>query len=519
MNSMRCIGLYSPFKTLATIQLNMMQHFSAQTKHPRRVDAIQHQKIRCYSLLFISGIISTAADWHVTAWPISLLGFCGLIYGLYQTDELNLSPYMMGLVWGLGYYFSACHWIITPIKTVAHLPIHLALSLSALFMCICAQLPALTLYLAQKLRTWLPLSGALILPWILLEWLCTHSSLTFPWTLIGYLYVQAPWASLAPYGGVFAVGAASLIFCTWLVQLYCSKRKQLIILKLLILITISYVLNGLPLWTQPQSDLKVHWVEGHRSLQEKWQPKKRREALNFFISHSTLTPHPQLLIWPEGALPWIAERAPDQMKHLRRWVQKNHLNLLTGVFHTDNGALYNSALLQQPTQTHFVNKHVLVPFGEYLPFSTWLTPLLKYLSIPLSQLQAGKTLSEIQVNQYPLAMLICYEIAYPNWVWKNNRHTLASVVITDDSWFNSNVAIQEHLNILHMRTLETQKHSVFINDSGMSQIIPLPSDRHQPHTLILRSGQTPVVRWGLLPMALLSLIAVLITLRYRPQNE
>ena len=166
-----------------------------------------------------------------------------------------------------------------------------------------------------------------------------------------------------------------------------------------------------------------------------------------------------------------------------------------------------------------MNKHVLVPFGEYLPFSTWLTPLLKYFSIPLSQLQAGNTLSEIRINQHPLAMLICYEIAYPHWVWKNNRHTLASVAITDDSWFNSTLATQEHLNILHMRTLETQKNSVFVNDSGMSQIMLLPSEKHQPHTLTLRSGQTPVVRWGLLPMALLSLIAVFIRLRYKPQDE
>jgi apolipoprotein N-acyltransferase len=437
-------------------------------------------------------------------WPLIILGFAIYFYILSNSINEKKTMYFRAFVFGCLLYGLIYYWVMFPIL---HFSNSLIITIIAfiIFLLIFGQIPLLATVIAYNTGKKETLLLRLILLWVLIEWLQTTHSIFFPWAIIGYGMTLSPIASFAPYGGVFLVSGLTLLTSLLLCNIFLNKKTIKNINLILLIMAVGFILNKAPKWTIKHSNIKIKWLN---SLED--ENKWRRKNIDSLLKKSTTKFKNDLIIWPEGELAWIFDKNQLQKEKIINWVKKFKTPILTGTFNLHKNNLYNSALLISPKSLQWVYKQQLVPFGEYTPFANLFMPLLEKLNIPMSNLKPSYNDHSINLKQNNLIVLICYEIAFPSLVWSNSKHNQAIIAITDDHWFNSSIAIQEHLNMLKMRVLETQKEAAFINHNGQNQIIHLkPDTSYYANKLFLRTGSTPITKYSELPIIIL--IVVLLT--------
>lgn len=191
---------------------------------------------------------------------------------------------------------------------------------------------------------------------------------------------------------------------------------------------------------------------------------------------------PDLLIWPETAYPlaYGAERSPldsEMDAELRTYTSMRRIPLLFGGYHVAGGREHNSALVVDPDGALQVyHKHILMPFGEYVPLVNdwdWLreqlpniarfgsggTPLV--LDVPLADNRSVK-----------IAPIICYEALFAEHVIESaNAGSQVIVNLTNDSWFGSEAQKRLHLALAALRSVETRRPQIRATNTGISALV------------------------------------------------
>ncbi len=196
--------------------------------------------------------------------------------------------------------------------------------------------------------------------------------------------------------------------------------------------------------------------------------------------------------------------------------------------------VYNAAACYSPAVSNALvgiyHKQHLVPFGEYIPFDKWITPLQKLSPIGVS-LHPGEPVL-FDLDGIKLAPLICFEDTVPPLARRaaaDGAHAI--VLITNDSWFSHSVEAEQHARQAVMRAIETGLPVLRVGNSGVTGII-LPSgrarwltdgngrplvdqpgcqvesvaiDRNAPKTLYVRLGDVPLLILFAAVLAALSL--------------
>ena len=196
--------------------------------------------------------------------------------------------------------------------------------------------------------------------------------------------------------------------------------------------------------------------------------------------------------------------------------------------------VYNAAACYSPAVSNALvgvyHKQHLVPFGEYIPFDKWITPLQKLSPIGVS-LHPGEPVL-FDLDGIKLAPLICFEDTIPPLARRaaaDGAHAI--VLITNDSWFSHSVEAEQHARQAVMRAIETGLPVLRVGNSGVTGVI-LPSgharwltdgnghplvdqpgcqvesvaiDRNAPKTLYVRLGDAPLLILFAAVLAALSL--------------
>ncbi|MGV3667804.1 MAG: apolipoprotein N-acyltransferase [Leptospira bouyouniensis] len=156
-------------------------------------------------------------------------------------------------------------------------------------------------------------------------------------------------------------------------------------------------------------------------------------------------------------------------------VQLSNASLVFNELVWDEGSRNSFSLLKPVTlNTERRYKHILLPFGEYLPFENQI-PLLRSLFPEVSHHISGsefgsqviKTKSGESVSFTPL---ICYEVLYPELVRKMILHSPSELIInlTNDSWFESFTETKQHAGAGRLRAIESGRPFVRAAVSGLS---------------------------------------------------
>jgi len=113
-------------------------------------------------------------------------------------------------------------------------------------------------------------------------------------------------------------------------------------------------------------------------------------------------------------------------------------------------------------------------------------------------------------------------VAYPNLTRLNAQDSDFLVTLSNDAWFGTSAGPLQHLQMVQMRSKETGRWFIRATNTGVSAFIndqgEIVKRTPQFKTAVLRgnlpamTGETPYMRWGDLPILLISALLMLIGL-------
>jgi apolipoprotein N-acyltransferase len=250
---------------------------------------------------------------------------------------------------------------------------------------------------------------------------------------------------------------------------------------------------------------------------------------------------PDIIIWPEGAVPALAEDYLAEGTWTRAAIidaLKPGQVLMVGaasVDRTPEGPRYfNSLLVLRRTQDDLVqlgryDKFRLVPFGEFLPLDSLLSPLgIKNLVQIGDGFTPGQRPAPLAIPGLPVIQpLICYESLYPGFTREGaQRSGLAPALIvnvSNDAWFGATSGPLQHLNLASYRAIEEGVPMARATPTGVSAMVDaygrvIPSTRIEQKAeavtdvvLPPRVVETPYRRLGELPFSIFLIAGLTIT--------
>ncbi len=155
------------------------------------------------------------------------------------------------------------------------------------------------------------------------------------------------------------------------------------------------------------------------------------------------------------------------------------------------------------------DKHHLVPFGEFIPPGfRWFVDAMR---IPLGDFSRGpRAAASFAVRGEWVAPNICYEDLFGEELasrW-NGEHPAPTLLanVSNIGWFGETVAVDQHLHISRLRSLELQRPMLRATNTGATAVIDhrgQVTHRLAPHQrgvlegeVTGRSGATPFAWWA-----------------------
>ncbi|MET0294660.1 MAG: apolipoprotein N-acyltransferase [Phenylobacterium sp.] len=344
----------------------------------------------------------------------------------------------------------------------------------------------------------------------LFEWLRGWVFTGFPWNLPG----EAWRAGSAPSQAAAVVGAYGLTWITLALGaapavLFDARprrgRAMAAGLALLVLAGL-YGFGAARLGPAPADPAgpQIRIVQADIDQKEKWRPENLPLV---FADYARLTTQPaarrpDVVVWPEGALPAVLERlladgspyAPAMAAILQPG-QTLMMGANAAQRRPDGGADYfNSLAVLQRRPEGLVyaaryDKHILVPFGEYLPLGGLATRLgVRSLVHMPEDFTAGAPPRPLRVEGLPpLQPLICYEALFPGFTRKAaaraGERPRWILNISNDAWFGPTSGPLQHLNLASYRAIEEGLPMIRTTPTGVSAAID-PYGRIVPGTRI-----------------------------------
>lgn len=428
--------------------------------------------------------------------------------------------------YGLGLFIHGTWWIYISIHTPSYGldSKSLAFLFSAAFILWLALFPACSMSLYRRYKSKSVYNNALLFAsfWLLTEYARSHLLTGYPWMTLGDSQLTTPLAHLYPIFGSEGISWVIAFFASLWSQVLerpSLRHKLISIGSLLLLIILSYNLKTE--WTQSRGTIKTAMIQNNVPLASKWKQSLHATIVNDYkdAANRALDHSPDLIILPEAALPspsWI----PYALSDLDHEAKNQATMIIAGIPLFEGHKAFNGAIAFGFGSGNYKKQH-LVPFGEFWPLQSWLGENARFFNMPMSMYSHGSNKQvPILYKDKPLATFICYEITYPPLVRDSLQESELIITITDDVWFGTSIARDQHLEIARIRSKETGRSQAFVANTGITAAIDdqgnifaqLPTDKADrlDTTLTLRQGQTPLLRYGNLWLYLFSCTWVLI---------
>jgi apolipoprotein N-acyltransferase len=395
--------------------------------------------------------------------------------------------------------------------------------------------------------------------WLLAELARAQWFTGFPWAAAGDAHVDGLLAQLAPWVGVYGIGAVAAGIAAGLAGLLrpvlslawhgrvaghdkgepaSSQTRRAVWLPVgaavVCLVLLQWPVPPLFDFTRPAGHLSVTLLQGNVAQDEKFDPSRVPVSLAWHLQR-LLEARSDLVMAPETAIPLLAEDLPaGYWASLREHFDTGEVSALFGLPMGDASNGYtNSALGLAPGAAPYrYDKHHLVPFGEFIPLGfRWFVDLMR---MPLGDFRRGALVApSFVVKGLRVAPNICYEDLFGEDLAarfadpEQAPHVLAN--LSNIGWFGQSIAVQQHLQISRLRALELQRPMLRATNTGATVIIDhrgvvthalAPHQAGELHGEVQgRSGNTPFANWtawgGLWPLWLLGVVVLLVAGRRR----
>ena len=326
----------------------------------------------------------------------------------------------------------------------------------------------------------------------LFEWLRGHVLSGFPWNLPGETWrAGSPVSQTASLVGAYGLTWLTLFVAASFVPLLAGRNRTRILTAAAGAVVLALMLGFGAVRLagaveQPTSTL-VRIVQADVPQEDKWDEAAFRAIVERYVRLTRTPPrgrHPDIVIWPEGALPAAAEQifAPGAWTApaITGSLQPGQ-TLLMGTYRAEVRGqevdYYNSlvAFTRTPAGLRHdatYDKHRLVPFGEFMPLDELMEATgIKALTHVGDGFSSGPWPRPLTVpGRPPMQPLICYEGLFPELAGNGPRPAWI-VNISNDAWFGRTSGPLQHLNLSSYRAIEQGLPIVRATPTGVSAVI------------------------------------------------
>lgn len=410
-------------------------------------------------------------------WPVTLIGLTCLPWLLRDLDKARSFGWV-GWAFGIGYFAHALIWIVEPFLVdperygwmapfaLVFLAAGLALFWAVAFWTACRfahtthariGLLIVTLSLAEIARGYV-LTG---FPWAGLAqvWVGTDAAQTLAWIGPQGLAIVTLTVSLLPGYALIHHGPVSVRLASLLPALLFATFS----LGLGRALPESYPITG-----------TVRLVQPNAPQDQKWDPVMMPVFFERLVEFTAQAPHPDLIIWPETAVPTLLDYAGPAFEVMAD--AAGGTPMAVGIQRSDGPRSYNSLVqLDRAGQVAAIyDKHHLVPFGEYVPGGDVAAGfgLRGFAAQQGNGYSAGPGPQVMDFGKLGLALpLICYEAVFPQDMRSTQARPDFLLQITNDAWFGDYAGPYQHLAQAQMRAIEQGLPMVRVANTGVSAMI------------------------------------------------
>ena len=400
-------------------------------------------------------------------WGIPLA--LGLISG--QLLRVNSAWTGAGLGWlfGVGYFGFALSWIVEPFQIDPDRHAWMA-PFALLFL---AAGLALFWGLAFGLAARVPQRGlrllALIAAWSLAEFGRAYLFTGLPWAAFGQFWIDSPAAVLLPWIGPH--GIAMLTLAAVLPLGLIRQKPLLAIAPLLATLALLWLLPVPPAAVLTAKTVRL--VQPNAPQDQKWHPEYRWGFVRRQLSYTSAQPRPDLIVWPETAVPQLLNTADDILAAIAE--AADGVPVITGIQRYQDQRYFNSLVVLDASGVpgQIYDKAHLVPFGEYVPFGDVLARfgITGFASQTGSGYAAGPGPQILDLAIGKALPLICYEAVFPQLLNAAPERADMLIQITNDAWFGTYSGPYQHLVQARMRAAEQGLPMIRVANTGVSAMI------------------------------------------------
>ena len=358
--------------------------------------------------------------------------------------------------------------------------------------------PAIDRFLTTTVRQRILWSLACAIAWVAIEMARARIFSGFPWNFLGgSQYRMLPLIQISAFTGTYGVSFLMVWFsCSLfgaLLRLSRQPEKQrawaaeVLPAALVVSLVVGWGLRQMLVPMPKQPLLRVALVQPSIPQTQIWNPSESASRFQqlLALSEQALTNKPDLLIWPEAAVPGLlrfdtnlfgGETLRDSISSL---ASRHKVWLLLGADDAapnerapDGADFFNSAFLINPEGrlAGVYRKQRLVIFGEYVPLARWL-PFLRQFTGVTGDFTAGDHPVAFEMPDLGVktSVLICFEDTFPHWVRGHVTDDMDFLInITNDGWFGESAAQWQQAATAVFRAVENGLPLIRCANNGLS---------------------------------------------------
>ena len=326
--------------------------------------------------------------------------------------------------------------------------------------------------------------GGVLFPFLIvfIEWIRSFGAMGFPWSNIALS--QSKYIYFIQFIDITGTYGVSFIIISFNVILYNGIKKKIDLkyaLSFILFVVIGLSLIG---WSKIKSlssfdkIIKIAIVQPNIDPNTKWANKNKVIAIMDSLHVESNKFKPDLVIFPETALPSYLVRDNYTRLNLQETVDRSNIPLLTGTIHASNynglKHYFNSAMFLKPHSDYeLYSKIHLVPFAEYDLMPAVFHPLTKLnINIDRGRFNSGEDYVVFNWKNFLFSDLICYESSIPRIARKFVSMGAQFLVIqANDGWLGNSYGPYQHFELARLRAIENRVPVLRSANTGISGII------------------------------------------------
>tara|TARA_B100000963_G_scaffold205062_1_gene178533 strand:+ start:16686 stop:18260 length:1575 start_codon:yes stop_codon:yes gene_type:complete len=408
---------------------------------------------------------------------------------IYRKKPFRRNLFIIGFIFGFGFYLSGIFWISYSLTFDPNLKflIPFAILVIPLFLALFYGLTTLIIgpFLSLNFSSILLFSASISFS----DYLRSKILTGFPWNLWAYSWSWlTEFLQILNLIGLFAFNLLIITIFTLPVFIffkYNLSRKILILSLSFLLIFLNYIYGSFVInknkavlnFFKEKDKTYIKVISPNFDLKYNLSLKEIENKLKKLIKYSNADKEKEtIFIWPEGAFSGFSY---NEILHLKNLIKNN--------FSKNHYIIFGINTLGEKSEKYFnsfvvvnnnfdiiykYNKNKLVPFGEFLPFESFLQNFgLKKITEGYGSFLKGGQKKNFKLNTINLVPLICYEIIFTELLQKTSSSSNLIVNISEDAWFGDSIGPHQHFAKAIFRAIENNSFLVRSANKGITAII------------------------------------------------